>query len=297
MNREIFRKVMSIISSFSPILTSKIYYRIKIGKKLNLTNPRNFNEKLMWLKHNEYENNELIVKCADKYKVREYIKECGCEEILNDLIGVYDNVDQININELPNSFVLKCNHAAGYNIICEDKNKIDWNKKQKQLKNWMKTDYWKYVAEMQYKKIEKKIICEKYLESPDGNSIEDYKIYCFHGRPEFCMVCIGRNFGKPKYYFMDKNWKLMRINHAGVEAPNNFFIKKPKCIDEMYKYATILSKPFKFVRVDFYDYHGKTIFGELTFTPAGCIDNNYTEEANLKFGEMIKINQGVQHEK
>jgi len=289
MKREVFRKLMAIISTFSPTLTSKIYYRIKIGEQLNLKNPKKFNEKLQWLKHNEYENNDLIIKCADKYRVREYVEECGCSEILNELIGVYDNANDIDFNKLPNSFVLKCNHAAGYNIICSQKKDLNWKKTKKQLNKWLRTNYWKFVAEMQYKRITKKIVCEKFLESKDGNAIEDYKIYCFNGVPEFCMVCIGRNLGKPKYYFMDKNWSLMRINPAGKNAPEDFKLEKPKCIDEMYKYAKILSKPFKFVRVDFYDYNGKTIFGELTFTPAGCIDKNYDDETNIKLGEKIKI--------
>ncbi len=289
MLRDLYRIIMAIISTFSPITTSKLYYRRKLKKKLNLKNPKTFNEKLMWLKHNEYENNDLIVKCADKYKVREYIKECGCEELLNELIGVYNNANEINFDELPNKFVLKCNHAAGYNIICPDKSKLDINKTKKQLDQWIKSNYWKYVAEMQYKNIEKKIICEKYLDSKDNNAIEDYKIFCFNGKPEFCMVCIGRNLGKPKYYFMDRNWELMRINPAGINAPSDFTIDKPQCIESMYDYAEKLSKPFKFVRVDFYDYNNKPIFGELTFTPAGCIDGNYSEEAQIKFGEMINI--------
>lgn len=289
MFREIFRKIMAIISTFSPTLTSKIYYEIKLKKKLDLKNPKTFNEKLMWLKLSEYENDELIIQCADKYKVREYVENCGCREILNELIDVYDNVDEIDFKKLPNKFVLKCNHAAGYNIICQDKSKLDIDKTKKQLKKWLKSDYWKYVAELQYKNVEKKIICEKFLESKDGNAIEDYKIYCFNGKPLFCMVCVGRNFGKPKYYFMDREWKLMRINPAGINAQSDFTIDKPDCIDEMYTYAEKLSKPFKFVRADFYDYNSKTIFGELTFTPAGCVDKNYNDETQEKLGNLIEI--------
>lgn len=287
--RDLYREFMALISSFSPVTTSKIYYKTKIGKNLDLNNPKTFNEKLMWLKHNTYEKDKLISNCADKYKVREYVQQCGCQEILNDLIAVYDSADDINFDSLPDAFVLKCNHAAGYNVICDDKKLLNENQTRKQLKKWLKSDYWKYVAEMQYKSIDKKIVCEKFLKSRDGNAIEDYKIYCFNGKPEFCMICIGRNFGKPKYYFMDRNWSLMRINPAGIEAPQDFTLEKPKCIDKMYEYAEKLSKPFKFVRVDFYDYEDKPIFGELTFTPAGCIDKNYTDEAQLQFGEMIKI--------
>ena len=289
MFRKIFRKLMAIVSTFSPKLTSKIYYETKLKKKLNLKTPVTFNEKLMWLKLNEYEHNELITQCADKYKVREYVKKCGCNEILNELIGVYDNVDDIDFEKLPDKFVLKCNHAAGYNIICKDKSKLDINKTKKQLKKWMKSNYWKYVAELQYKNIDKKIVCEKFLDSKDGNAIEDYKIYCFNGKPLFCMVCIERNLGKPKYYFMDRDWRLMRINPAGINAPDNFKIDKPACVEKMYMYAEKLSKPFKFVRTDFYDYNGKIIFGELTFTPAGCVDGNYVNCVQEKLGKMIQI--------
>lgn len=289
MLRDFYRQIIAIISSISPKLASKIYYETKIHKKLNLKNPKTFNEKLMKIKLNDYNNNSLVSKCVDKYKVREYVEECGCAEILNDLIGVYDSADEIDFEKLPEKFVLKCNHAAGYNIICSDKKQLDIEKTKKQLNKWLKSDYWKFVAEVQYKNVEKKIICEKFLDSEDGNAIEDYKIYCFNGVPEFCMICVGRNYGKPKYYFMDKDWNLMRINPSGIAAPKDFKIEKPKCIDEMYKYAEILSKNFKFVRVDFYEFNNKPVFGELTFTPAGCIDNNYTEEAQLKLGKMINL--------
>ena len=288
--RELFRNIMGIISNFSPVLTSKIYYLVKMHKKLNLKNPKTFNEKLMYLKLNKYADNKLVTKCADKYKVREYVKDCGCEEILNELIDVYDSVDEINFDKLPNKFVLKCNHASGYNIICENKNKLDVEKTKRKLRKWMKSDYWKYVAEVQYKGIEKKIICEKFLESKDNNAIEDYKIYCFNGVPKFCMVCIERNLGKPKKYFLDKDWNLMpEINNLSQEEIKNFKLDKNESLNKIYEYAEKLSKPFEFVRVDFYSYNNQPIFGEMTFTPAGCLSKQYTEKASIKLGEMIKI--------
>lgn len=287
--RGTFRNLVGVVSNFSPKMASKIYYKTKIGKSLNLKEPKLFNEKLMWLKLNKYANNELVTKCVDKYKVREYVKECGLENILNTLINTYDSVEEIDFNKLPNSFVLKCNHGAGYNIICEDKSKLDVEQAKSKLKKWLKEDYWKYVAEVQYKNVEKKIICEKFLESKDENAIEDYKIYCFNGVPKFCMLCIGRNFGKPKYYFFDTDWKLLRINPAGKEAPEDFTVPKPKCMEQMYEIAEKLAKTFEFVRVDLYDYHSKPIFGELTFTPAGCVDDNYVDGADLELGNMLNV--------
>lgn len=287
--RKAFRKSVGVISNFSPKVASKIYYKTKIGKSLNLKNPQLFNEKLMWLKLNKYANNPLVTKCVDKYKVREYVKECGLENTLNTLIATYDSPDEIEFEKLPDQFVLKCNHGAGYNIICEDKSKLDIEEAKSKLKKWLKEDYWKYVAEVQYKNVEKKIVCEKFLESKDGNAIEDYKIYCFNGKPKFCMICIGRNFGKPTYYFFDIDWKLLKINPAGKEAPKDFTVEKPKCMDEMYKVAETLAKPFEFVRVDLYNYKDKPIFGELTFTPAGCIDDKYIDGADVMLGNMLEL--------
>lgn len=287
--RKAFRKSVGVISSFSPKIASKIYYKTKMGKSLNLNNPQLFNEKLMWLKLNKYANNPLVTKCVDKYKVREYVKECGLEDTLNTLIATYNSPDEIEFEKLPNQFVLKCNHGAGYNIICENKSNLNIEEAKSKLKKWLKEDYWKYVAEVQYKNVDKKIVCEKFLESKDGNAIEDYKIYCFNGKPKFCMICIGRNFGKPTYYFFDTDWKLLKINPAGKEAPEDFTVEKPKCMDEMYKVAETLAKPFEFVRVDLYNYKDKPIFGELTFTPAGCIDDKYIDGADIMLGNMLKI--------
>ena len=114
------------------------------------------------------------------------------------MIGVYDNANDIDFEKLPNRFVLKCNHAAGYNVICKDKSNLDIDKTRKKLNKWLKRDYWAMYSELQYKNIERKIVCEKFLDSNDGNAILDYKVYCFDGIPKFVMICVGRNTGHIK---------------------------------------------------------------------------------------------------
>lgn len=289
MIRRIIRSINAIISTFSPKLGSEFYYFLKLKKKLNLENPITFNEKLMKIKLTEYVNNELVSQCADKYKVREYLLENNCGEILNPLYNVYNSANEIDFSTLPSSYVFKCNHAAGFNIICDENSKINESKIRKQLRKWMLIDYWKYVAEVQYKSIEKKITCEKLLKNKDGSSLNDYKIYCFHGKPLFCMICVDRDTNQPKYYFMDKDWKLLKINKSSVELDDDFTILKPKNMDKMYEYAEKLSKPFTFVRVDFYDVDGEVIFGEMTFTPAGCVDANYTDEGQEWIANQISL--------
>ncbi len=117
--------LLSGVTLFSPTMSTKILYRKRLGKKLNLKEPKTFNEKVQWLKLHEINKKEIYVKCADKYLVREYVKECGCEEILTKLYGVYDDANDINWDELPDKFVLKWNFGCGLNIICKDKSKLD----------------------------------------------------------------------------------------------------------------------------------------------------------------------------
>lgn len=285
----IYRNFRKIISTISPIWASKVFYWVAFGERLDLKNPKTFNEKLQWLKLNTYNNNSIVTQCADKYRVREYVKSKGCGEIINELIGVWNSVDEINWSFLPEKFAIKYNHGCKYNIICDDKSKLNIESAKQKLKKWRKNDGWRTYAEVNYKYIPKKIICEKYLNDGSGFLPEDYKFYCFDGKAKYVMICVGREKGKPKFYFFDRNWKFVKLNKISKDLPDDFSIHKPKGMDTMFNYADKLSKGFPFVRADFYLINGKTIFGELTFTPGGCLDTGYLPEANMLLGEMISI--------
>jgi hypothetical protein len=279
----------TMLSTISPRIASQIFYRRAFGKKLNLYRPITLNEKLMWLKLNTYYKNQLITICADKYRVREYINECGCNEILNDLINAWDCVDDIDWESLPDKYVIKCNHGSGYNLICDDKKSFDIDNAKKKLRQWIKEDYWKLYAEVNYKYIKKKIICEKYIDTHDGLLPSDYKVYCFNGSAKLVLLCVGREQGHPKFYFYDTNWNLIRCNEDSINASKDFSIEKPMGIDDIFYYAEMLSNPFPFVRVDFYLADGNAIFGELTFTPSGALDTNRLPETDIKFGSMVVL--------
>lgn len=277
-------KLYKILPRIAPNLYSIKRYKKVFGRKPNLKNPKEFNEKLLWLKLYKYNNNELVTICADKYKVRQYIQEKNVSEILNELLFVCDDSSQIKWDELPNKFVLKCNHGCGYNIICNDKNKIDIEDTKKKIDKWLKEDYWKIYGETNYKYIKKKIICEKYLETADGYLPIDYKIYCFNGKPQIILVCTERE-NKLKLSFFDLNWNL--INIGTYEGNRN--IKKPKSLEKMLEYAQKLSENIPFVRVDFYEYNEQPIFGEMTFTPAACTATYYNEKGLELLGNMLEL--------
>lgn len=279
------------LTRISPLLNTKVVYFMKFKKRIDLKNPQTLDEKIQYLKFHDYYKNLVVTQCADKYAVRDYVKQCGCEEILNELYYAWDCVDEIEWDKLPNRFVIKWNFGCGQNLICYDKESLNVEDAKQKLKDWYKTKDTFYLAysEMQYKGIPPKIVCEKLIETESGGLPVDYKLYCFNGKADCVLVCVGRDLTghNTKYYFFDRNWNLLRINKAGKAAPEGFTVPKPNNIEKVFDYAEILSKPFPFVRADFYLENGHVIFGELTFTPSGGFDNNRLPETQLLFGNMV----------
>ncbi|KHJ67953.1 glycosyl transferase [Pantoea rodasii] len=281
------KSALKFSANISPEFSAKAHYYIKFKKKLNLRNPTNFNEKIQWLKFNEYKG-DIYTLCADKYKVREYIISKGCGEILNELYGVYDNPQAIDYDALPEKFALKCNHGAGYNIICENKSSLDIEKTNKKLNEWLKQDFSSHFVEPQYKKIERKILCEKFIENELGGFPDDYKFYCFNGKPYAVMVCIGREKGTPKFYYFDMDWNPLPFEDTIELINDNQLPEMPEGFHKMKEYAFKLATDFKFVRADFYLLNGQVIFGELTFTPSAGLDVTL-QEADVILGGQLKL--------
>ena len=288
MFKKILDKILCVVTIISPKLNTIILYKRRFGKKINLKNPKTFNEKISWLKLYEYPNKKKYSDCADKVLVRQYVKKLGIEEILIPEIGVYKSASEIDFNNLPNSFVLKWNFGWGYNIICKSKKTLDIDDTISKLNKWEKSKFYLKSSELHYKNIDKKIICEEYI--GNGSSLpEDYKIYCFNGKAEYVMICSERESKHTKFCFFDRKWNLCRINKQSLSFPENYTIDKPNNMDKMFEYADILSKGFKFVRVDLYNVDGKIYFGELTFTPASGLDLGYTKEGDILLGSKINI--------
>ena len=282
----------SMLTILSPTLNSKLRYASVFKKPLNLKNPQTFCEKILKMKLDSYGTDPLVRQCADKYAVRKYIEDNGCPEILVPLIASYDKPEEINWDSLPEQFAMKWNFGCGFNIICDDKSKLSEDDVVKQMKKWSKKRCYLSCSEMQYKKVPKKILVEQYLKPKQGKLPEDYKVYCFGGKAMYVMLCIGREYGHPKFLFFDKDFRFMRnFSYAGMEMPEDFSMEKPAGYDDLIKYAEMISKPFPFVRADFYLLDGKVYFGELTFTPAGAVFHSATKPPELEkiFGDLIQL--------
>ena len=242
------------------------WYQSKSGGKLpNLETPHTFSEKQQGYKLNH--RNPLMEKCADKYDVREYVTSCGYDGLLNELYGVYDSVDDLPIDKLPDKFVIKGTHGSGFNLIVKDKQSVKWKIWKKIMKSWLNQDIYWSGREWVYKNLKKRLVVEKYLEDKSGGLL-DYKFLCFNGEPRIMQLEVGRYTKSNTRNFYDMDWNLMPFG-KGVAHNPLISAEKPEAFEEMKEIARKLSAPFSFVRVDLYEVAGKIYFGELTFFPAG----------------------------
>lgn len=239
----------------------------------------------MWLKLNE--DDSLKADCADKYLARDYVSKCGYTDILNDLHQVYENVEEINFEELPDKFVMKCTHASGFNIICTNKVDLDKQKMILQLKKWMETDYGLKYCEPHYSKIKPRFIVERFLEGSNTHLPVDYMIHCFNGVPQVIEVGLHSRDKEKKYGSFDPDWRFLPY-FKDSEALSKV-IDKPERLDEMLEISKDLSKAFTYVRVDLYYSGNKIYFGELTFTPAACLDYDFINFADQQMGEFLDL--------
>ncbi len=280
-----------ILKKLSVIIPNKLYLKIKyyyrFHKKLNIKHPQTFNEKLQWLKL--YDKNPKYTKMVDKYEVKKYIKNIIGEKYIIPTIGIYNNFDDIDFNELPKQFVIKCTHDSGGLIICKDRNKLNLKKARKKINSSLKTNYFYNGREWPYKNVSPKVIIEKYMDDNKNTQLNDYKIMCFNGKAKCSFVCTERDnkeLGLAVTFF-DLNWnKLPFERHYRV---SDKVIEKPKNYSKMIELSEKLANDIPFVRVDWYEINGKLYFGELTFFPGSGFEEFTPEEWDYKLGDMLEL--------
>lgn len=237
--------------------------RERFGKNIDFTNPTTYTEKLQWLKL--FYRNEKMPICSDKYRVREYLKECGLESLGNEVLGVYDDARKIDFDKLPEKFVAKANHGSGWNLICKDKAALDKKGSVKVMNEWLKLNLYVFGREWNYKEIAPRIVVEKFIEHEPLN---DYKFMCFNGEPLYMQL--NNDYQGVHYvdFYELEGWKHLPFSYGAYRISDRT-IDKPPMYEKMFELAKQLSKPFPFVRVDFYNYDDVVILGELTFFPGG----------------------------
>lgn len=263
------------------------WYKRVTKKRLNLRNPQTFNEKIQWLKL--YDSTPIKTQLADKYLVRDWVKEKIGEEYLIPLLGVYDNFDEIDFDKLPNQFVLKCNHGCGYNIIVKDKKSLDIEQTRAKIDKWMDENYaFKCGFELHYSAIKRKIIIEEYIK-PEISDIE-IQSWCFNGELKFISYENCKDSNNPCRAILTPDWKLENFMISPQHYSNFLSLPpKPKYLNELKKIISVLCKDFNHVRVDFIVIENKLFFREMTFTSGSGLSKFKPKKITYQIGKNIKL--------
>lgn len=276
-----------IVKAISPTLYVKWQYKYITHHKCNLKNPVRYTEKLQYLRLFVYPKNPLVSQCAGRVGVRDYVSSLGHQDLLVPVLGVYDRFDDIPFDTLPKAFVMKCTHASQWNILVRDKAKLDLADAKKKFDRWLKKDYGKFTMERHYSPIKPQIIVEEFL----GDTITlptEYKIHVFNGRAKSLYVVTGRGTDI-RYTNLYIDWAPFDGSQFNGWKKADVTPPRPADFDQMVALAEELSKPFPFVRADFYELNGKIYFSEMTFTPAKGTLILDDDQADFEMGEWLDI--------
>jgi hypothetical protein len=261
-------------------------YRYHHGRELDLQSPKTYTEKLQWLKL--YDHQPEYTTMVDKYAVKQYVAEKIGSEYVIPLLGVWDQVDDIDFENLPDRFVLKTTHDSGGIVVCTDKQQLDIAAVREKLKPFLKRNYYARNREWPYKNVPHRVIAEAYMEDTTTRELRDYKFFTFGGVPKVLYIAQGRGLGTTTFadfYDMDFNHLPFTIDHDMAPEPP----AKPKCMDEMIRLAAILSEGTPQLRVDFYEVDGKVYFGEMTFFHCSGMAPFHPVEWDRKFGDWVVL--------
>ncbi|MDY5000689.1 MAG: ATP-grasp fold amidoligase family protein [Lachnospiraceae bacterium] len=265
----------------------KVLYRVIMGRKLNLKNPKEYNEKLQWLKLNDRKPEYSTM--VDKYEVRGYIEDLLGDKYLIPCLGIYDSVDDIDIDALPDKFVLKCTHDSGSVEICKDKSSFDIEGARHRLSQAMKRNYYATYREWPYKYVKPRIIAEGYLEG-DGGDLKDYKVMCFNGEAKIIEVHENR-FVEGKVHtqtFYDREWNIVPLTQVETVTVDRAG-ERPRQLDEILRLSELIAKNMYHARIDWYIEGDKIYFGEITFFDGSGFESFSTPEMERMLGDMINL--------
>ena len=283
-------KYYLLLGKYNPELLIRKLYMDFYNRPIDLENPRDIDEKVNYLKL--YGDTTRWSLYADKYAVRSFVEECGLKHTLNHIYGVYDNPEDIDLSVLPDSFVIKTTNGGGNNsvLIVNNKETIDKDNLVRLLKQWLKIPMGYKYGERHYDRIIPRILIEKKLPvQPGQKSLIDYKFNCFDGRVYSCFVTYEREVGKSVGCSLyDLDWNL-RADKMREEHVDTMACPRPSSLELMIEYSSILSKGIPYVRVDWYEIDGKPVFGELTLTPCGGFQTDYSYDYLLELGSQMHL--------
>ena len=281
------------------LMSDKFYlsvlWKIEMGYKLDWKHPQTFNEKLQWLKLHDH--NPLYPTLVDKYRVKQWVADKIGEQHVVPTLAVYNSVEEIDLNKLPDQFVLKCNHDSGSVVICRDKSTFDLAAAKKKLGTALQHNFYWDAREWAYKKVKRVVFAEQYMEdSSTGGSHNDvgsnvgkdlltYKFMCFDGNPFLMYVTVKNDNVWENYYDMDFN----PLDIRRIFPKSDYPIAKPRSFEKMKQVAGTLSKGLKHIRLDLYEVNGEVYFSEYTFYDWGGLFDFHPHEYDIELGKMLQL--------
>ena len=279
----------NMLKVMSRLLPDSLYIRLaffmKMKKFPNLKNPKTCNEKIQWLKLND--RKPEYTRMVDKLEAKKYVTEKIGAKYVIPTLGVWDQFGDIDFNNLPEQFVLKCTHDSGGVIICRNKGTFDKDAAKKKIERSLHNNYYWQGREWPYKDVKPRIIAEKYMVNSCTEDLKDYKYYCFNGIPEIVLVVSDREKGCAKADYFDMHFT--KLNFTWGFPNSNTQIQKPKNFELMKTLAEKLSVDIPFLRVDFYEVDDSVYFGELTFFDGSGTQKIIPEEWDEIIGKKITL--------
>ncbi len=278
-----------LIKSHPHWMSDKYYLSIlweaKMGYPIDWKHPKSFNEKLQWIK--VYDRNPLYTTLVDKYRMKQWVADLIGEDFIIPTLSVYDSVDKINSDRLPDKYVLKCNHDSGSVFICRDKFTFDLEDAKRKLNNALQKNFYWEAREWPYKNVKRCVFVEPFL----GSDLQDYRIYCFNGEPKviYSYTNVSELDGskpEPSYCnIYDTSWEPLPFHQKSLPRE---IVPPPRFLGKMLELAARLSKGIPFVRIDFFE-ESQIFVGEMTFFPGGGMSRFVPANWDFILGDWIKL--------
>lgn len=292
--KKLLKRIASSFGRRYPEALVRLRYLLRFHKRIDLKHPKDLNEKIQYLSLRT--DTSVWTRLTDKYAVREYIRECGLERILNELYGVWDSAEAIDFDSLPQQFILKATHGSGDGFVVTNKDQLDSRQVRAVFHKTLAETYGLAEGNLHYSRITPRVIAEALLVNDEwssrySTSLIDYKFWCFNGKAHYILICTNRTgTNKSELMTYDREWNAhpeycVFNDHYLQGAP----IPPPPNLDEMLQVAETLAAPFPVVRVDLYNLNGRVVFGEMTFTSLGGFMNYYTPAFLQKAGALITL--------
>ena len=236
-------------------------YRDAFGRVPDLAHPSGFNEKILV---KILGDRRTYLTCfSDKLRARQHVARVAPSLLLPALYWHAARAEALDLDVLPDAFMLKPNHGSGWLRAVPDKRAARRDELVRLARRWLASDFSIVGREWAYRNIERAVYAEELLRGEEGRSPSDYKLFVFSGKVRLIQVDCDR-FTRHTQMLYDEQWRPI----AGtIRARQGRELPAPGSLATMIAAAEALSLGVDFVRVDLYDIGGAPYFGELTHYP------------------------------